>query len=742
MAATSHKTSLSSGESLGSVQRENAELPLISSFLIKVTARCNLNCDYCYVFNHADQSWKKMPSLLSSENRQLLAKRISEYAKEVNLKECLIVFHGGEPLLVGVERIIEIADLIKKEMPIQTKLYFSMQTNGALLTKQKLEILEENNIGVSLSLDGPKIANDLHRLDRKGNSSYDKVIKAYELLKQHPKSFSGVIGVIDPRVPPKEILSFFAELDPPTVDFLLPDANYISTPVLRDREPDIYKKWLIEAFDQWYDNYPELRVRIFEGILGSIAGLPSPTDALGLGDISLLSIETDGTYHDLDVLKITEEGYSSLGTNLKDNSILETLASPKIAIHRKLLSYNGLSKTCQLCPEVKICGGGSVPHRYSQEGFNNPTIYCAEMLALISHIRKRLVESVTVNNNKNLKIEPEPGYEEFDVLSYEKCHIENKELDKVFIDWVDRCSNKFLNILPYVGSLDPSLNLTIAKIKRLPNETIGNIAKRPSTIFWVKALEEHKKGLKLYDIEGKVIHIDPQYLETLYRNRNFMGIELHSSDIWLRLPFGKGILFEDKTRSEKGIELVKETMELIKQLNPALEQEIRRVSPHFQFIHDPSADPEKIVSYSDNLVPGALYLSIYKGNTLLDPYDLADSIIHEHRHQKLYLLEQFLPVIVSDTPLVPSPWRKEPRPVSGLFHGTFVFKELRNYWVKVCQRKQGIISKKIKDRTAFAISSLNEALHTLRGCHLTAAGQSLLEEFNKQNAHYINEGKQ
>jgi uncharacterized protein len=714
------------------------DLPKITSFLIKVTARCNLNCDYCYVFNHADQSWKKMPAVLSSENRKLFAKRLTDYATEVNLDQCLILFHGGEPLLVGVERILEIVSLIKKEMPSEIKLYFSMQTNGTLLTKEKIEALEKENIGISLSLDGPKEVNDIHRLSHQKNSSFPKVMNAYKLLKEYPKTFTGVIGVIDPTTSPKEVLSFFAELDPPQIDLLLPDANYLNPPPLRDKNVNIYVDWLIEAFNIWYDEYPDLKMRLFEGLLGAIAGLPSQTDAFGLGDLSLLTIETDGFYHDLDVLKITKEGFSSLGLHLEEASITEALSTHKIANHRRLLTFEGLSDKCQSCPEVQICGGGSVPHRYNHNGFNNPTIYCREMLSLISHARRRLIESISINSNQKSTVLPEPGFEDFDVLSYERTANKNIELQKVYNEWGKKSYDRFIKILDYTIILDPDLKKTQEKILSLPETDIRNLSVRPSTLLWMKVLEQHQLGLKLYDIEGKVISPDPKYLNNIYKYHNQQGFEIHKEDYWLRCPFGNSITFEKGDTVHEGEKIVTESLKIIEEFDPAIKDEMKLISPYIQFVRDPSAHPDKVVSFSDNIVPGALYVSICKGNKgFIDPYDLADSLIHEHRHQKLYLLEQFVPVIISDTPLISSPWRKELRPVSGVFHGVFVFHQLKQYWQFLYHNREGDLKKKAEHQKIFSGDSMAEGIKTLETSPITPAGRKILNEFEKINEIYF-----
>ena len=50
----------------------------------------------------------------------------------------------------------------------------------------------------------------------------------------------------------------------------------------------------------------------------------------GFGDVSLITIETDGTYHDLDVLKITGRGTHLSRGNVRTTSIEEALTSDRV----------------------------------------------------------------------------------------------------------------------------------------------------------------------------------------------------------------------------------------------------------------------------------------------------------------------------------------------------------------------------------------------------------------------------
>jgi uncharacterized protein len=45
---------------------------------------------------------------------------------------------------------------------------------------------------------------------------------------------------------------------------------------------------------------------------------------------------------------------------------------------------------------MRICGGGLYPHRYRNgEGFRHPSVYCADLMRVISHVRDRVIRDVT-----------------------------------------------------------------------------------------------------------------------------------------------------------------------------------------------------------------------------------------------------------------------------------------------------------------------------------------------------------
>ncbi|WP_248782963.1 hypothetical protein, partial [Streptomyces exfoliatus] len=54
--------------------------------VLKVHSRCDLACDHCYIYEHADQSWRTRPKSISDEAISWAARRLAEHASEHTLE--------------------------------------------------------------------------------------------------------------------------------------------------------------------------------------------------------------------------------------------------------------------------------------------------------------------------------------------------------------------------------------------------------------------------------------------------------------------------------------------------------------------------------------------------------------------------------------------------------------------------------------------------------------------------------
>ncbi|AEH08054.1 MULTISPECIES: FxsB family cyclophane-forming radical SAM/SPASM peptide maturase [Protofrankia] len=363
-------------------------------FVLKVHSRCNLTCDYCYVYQMADQTWHSQPVTMSRSTAASAIDRIAEHASSHHLPLIHVILHGGEPLLAGREFISYLATTLREALPVSTVVEFGVQTNAVLLNEDLLQVFLEHQIGVGVSLDGTREAHDRHRRHPNGRGSHREVARALRLLGTEPyrELFTGLLCTIDLDTDPLVAYEELLEFNPPMIDFLLPHGNWTDPPPQRagDSQSTPYSDWLVPLFDRWYSAASqETNIRLFGEILALVLGGASHSEAIGLTAATLLVIETDGAIEQVDTLKSTYPDAAATGLHITDHSFDAALAHP--AIVARQIGLAALADTCQGCTVRDVCGGGYYPHRYrAGAGFRNPSVYCPDLLALIRHIRTRV----------------------------------------------------------------------------------------------------------------------------------------------------------------------------------------------------------------------------------------------------------------------------------------------------------------------------------------------------------------
>jgi len=359
----------------------------LSQFVLKVHSRCDLACDHCYVYEAADQSWRGKPTAISDAVATQTARRIAEHARAHALKSVQVVLHGGEPLLAGLDRLERILTALRAATGGACHLDVRIHTNGVLLSEAFCELFARHGVKVGISLDGDRAANDRHRRYADGRSSYDKVLAAIGLLRSPAfrDLYAGLLCTIDTANDPVAVYDALAALDPPRIDFLLPHATW-DTPPARNRPGDSeYADWLIAIYDRWAAQGRPVQIRTFDSVLSTLDGGASFTETLGLEPSDLAVIETDGSYEQVDSLKAAFDGAPGTGTNVFDHDLDTVARHPGIRARQQGIA--GLCHTCQQCPVVTSCGGGLYTHRYQTgNDFDNPSVYCADLLKLITHI--------------------------------------------------------------------------------------------------------------------------------------------------------------------------------------------------------------------------------------------------------------------------------------------------------------------------------------------------------------------
>ena len=358
-------------------------------FILKVHSRCNLSCSYCYVYEMADQGWRTLPKRMHSELTATAVERIAEHVREHGLTSVEAILHGGEPLLAGRDWLAYLVQMLHARVPAQVNV--TVQTNGTLLDRRMLQTFKELGVRVGVSLDGDAEATARHRRYADGRNSYGAVTDGLHLLDSPDfrDCYGGLLCTIAVGNDPVSTYETLLKFNPPTVDFLLPHANWDCPPPGGD-----YAAWLIAIFERWYAApEQETSIRLFSELIQLVLGQPSGVEGLGITPSTLVVIDTDGAIKQLDSLSSTYPGAADTGLHIATNSLDDALSHPTTVARQ--IGTAALSSECLACPVLELCGGGLYPHRFRRgAGFRNPSVYCPDLLRLTAHVRDRVEADV------------------------------------------------------------------------------------------------------------------------------------------------------------------------------------------------------------------------------------------------------------------------------------------------------------------------------------------------------------
>ena len=370
-------------------------------------AACNLGCQYCFFLSkenlYQGESHLMDEATLETYIRQLMA---SSPGPQVD-----VAWQGGEPMLRGLDFYKRSVQLAEKYRKPHQRILHTLQTNGTLITDEWSAFFKANNYLVGLSIDGPRAMHDAYRVSKKGEGSFDDVIRGWNCLKKHQVDVNILCTVNAANAGhPLEVYRFFRDelqaeyiqlipiVERATVDTIAfanqgwgglkgtdrplyrQEGNLVTE---RTVPAEQFGQFLIGIFDEWVQrDVGRIYVTTFDVALGSWLGqhnacIVSPT----CGDA--LVLEHNGDVYSCDHFV---EPDHRLG-NIRDTPLQALVNSEK---QRRFGQdkYNTLPKYCKECPVLFACYGECPRNRFIQtpDGEEGLNYLCAGYKAFFTHI--------------------------------------------------------------------------------------------------------------------------------------------------------------------------------------------------------------------------------------------------------------------------------------------------------------------------------------------------------------------
>jgi len=356
-------------------------------FIIKISNDCNLKCDYCYA--------RKSKKELSEETLAHIANLIVKWVKKKDLKRVKIGFLGGEPFLFAEKIEFFISKLNSLMNGRNDAISIAIQTNGTLLTKEKIRWIKKRKITIGISLDGPKEINDIARKFPNGNGSYNIIRENIQNL---------IKAGIEPRIitvihkynwnKTTEIINHFVDLGIKIFRF-----NPILPANKQARELSITPNQFFEAMKETYNTLKTLRkqgIEVIEKTTRDYASLLRGhltnmclKDPCGAG-LNMIVFNNDGWIYPCDMLIHEEFKMSPIGeikdiSELKRNEVLEELINRREIAPRK----------CTNCIFKTYCNGGCPARILSEESNRYPISkwHCEFFQKYLTYLLLNLINS-------------------------------------------------------------------------------------------------------------------------------------------------------------------------------------------------------------------------------------------------------------------------------------------------------------------------------------------------------------
>ncbi len=355
----------------------------INSVIMKIAAHCNLRCDYCYRNINTDEHKPHVMDI------SMVEKCVTEYINSTPdpLKPLVMVWHGGEPLIVGMDYFKKIFEIQKKLGP-DRKFINVIQTNATLINKEWARFIKENNITVGVSIDGPKEFNDLHRKNRAGKSSFEMTLNGLKNLKDVGKKFSAICVISNENyTKAKEFLDFFVDLGTSVVDFI-PCYDYNLKYTLKNSHYELFMKTI---YDYWMESHRnDIKIRFLQDVMKKIVcsshNMPCYVEC-ELSDMCgrNIAILDNGDIYACACLTPVES--MKLG-NISDLSFKELTNTP--AFKNMVNEYNDVNEKCLSCEVRKICATGCLNRRLSQYNPTKLDCFCEARKSIIKHVQDSL----------------------------------------------------------------------------------------------------------------------------------------------------------------------------------------------------------------------------------------------------------------------------------------------------------------------------------------------------------------
>lgn len=380
-------------------------VPILDTVVVQPTPFCNINCSYCYLPHRSVTTVMEQSTIAN-----LFAKI---FASGWTRDGITVIWHAGEPLVVPITFYEKAFATIEALRPAALKVRHSIQTNGMLVTAAWCELFKKWDVGVGVSIDGPKHLHDAHRVTRTGRGTFDQTISGIRVLQKERVPFH-VISVLSEEgiKAPQQMLDFYLAEGIEDICFNVEESegDHVSGLFGSDDVRSAFRRFLSEF---WRLSRRSGKIRLIREIDGMLPRVFRPDqDTMRNAQVepfSMLNVDCLGNASSFspELLGLRNADYNDfIIGNINRDSLNDMLCSPSmIAMSRDIAA--GVTACRNDCEYFSVCGGGAPVNKLAENGSfqSTRTVFCGltQMVPidLILDAFARLKETMNEDDSSN-----------------------------------------------------------------------------------------------------------------------------------------------------------------------------------------------------------------------------------------------------------------------------------------------------------------------------------------------------
>jgi uncharacterized protein len=285
-----------------------------------------------------------------------------------------VIWHAGEPLVVPVSFYETAFAAIEALRPAALQIRHSIQTNGMLITPQWCDLFKKWDVGVGVSIDGPKHLHDAHRVTRTGRGTFDKTLAGIRLLQQENVPFH-VISVLSREGlnAPQEMLDFYLAENIDNICFNVEESegDHVSGLFAGDDAQDAFKRFLREF---WQLSRRSGKIRFIREVDGMLPRVFRPEQS-GMRNsqvepFGMINVDCHGNVSSFspELLGLKNTAYDNfIVGNINAQSLEDMLDSESMKVLSRDIAA-GVQACRDDCEYFSVCGGGAPVNKLAENG--------------------------------------------------------------------------------------------------------------------------------------------------------------------------------------------------------------------------------------------------------------------------------------------------------------------------------------------------------------------------------------